>query len=157
MLAAAQRVAPESVAIDLYRGLGRLPLFNADLESQPSAAVDELSALVAGADALLIAGPEYAHGVSGALKNALDWLVGGEAFVNKPVALWNASPRATHAQAALAETITTMSGRLSSEAALSLPLLGTSLSAAQIAADADMSAAMRAALERYAALLRLWL
>ena len=45
------------------------------------------------ADALLIASPEYAHGVSGVMKNALDWLVGDEAFVGKPVALVNTSPR----------------------------------------------------------------
>ena len=75
------------------------------------------------ADGLLISSPEYAHGVPGAMKNALDWLVGGEEFIYKPVALLNASPRATHAQASLAETIRTMSGRLVPEASIAVPSL----------------------------------
>ncbi|MGH8137417.1 MAG: NADPH-dependent FMN reductase [Steroidobacteraceae bacterium] len=76
-----------------------------------------LSGRIRTCDGLLIASPEYAHGVPGVLKNALDWLVAGEEFVGKPVALFNASPRASHAQASLTETITTMSGRIISEAA----------------------------------------
>ena len=63
-----------------------------------------LASLIA-SDALVIASPEYAHGVSGVIKNALDWMVGNESFVNKPVALFNTSPRAKHAQAALRETL----------------------------------------------------
>jgi NAD(P)H-dependent FMN reductase len=44
---------------------------------------------------------EYADGVPGTLKNALDWIVGSGEIIDKPVALVNASPRATHAQASL--------------------------------------------------------
>jgi len=58
-------------------------------------------------DAIVIASPEYAHGVAGALKNALDWLVGSETFAGKPVVLVNAAPRAFHAQAALREILST--------------------------------------------------
>ena len=46
------------------------------------------------------------------LKNALDWMVSNSVFVNKPVALWNASPRAYHAFDALRETLRVMSARL---------------------------------------------
>ena len=79
-------------------------------------------------DALLIASPEYAHGVSGVMKNALDWMVGNESFVDRPVGLLNASPRASHAQAALRETITTMSARIIDAACITVPLLGSGLS-----------------------------
>ena len=53
----------------------RLPLYDGDLEAQglPDS-VQALAAQVAGADALLIASPEYNKGPSGVLKNALDWL-----------------------------------------------------------------------------------
>ena len=60
----------------------------------------------------------------GAFKNLLDWLVGGPEVVGKPVALWNASPRAAHAQASLREIVATMSGRLVEGAALEITLLG---------------------------------
>ena len=155
LLEAAGRIAPPALRIELYDGLGQLPLFNPDVDAAASRAVARLEAAVRASDALLIACPEYAHGVPGAFKNALDWLVGGEAFVNKPLALWNTAPRARHAQQALAEIVTTMSGRLLPEAGLALPLLGTTVDAAAIAADPAMRAAIQAALIRYAAALRL--
>src|SRR6185312_6929223 len=67
------------------------------------------------------------HGVSGVLKNALDWMVGNESFVGKPVGLLNASSRATIAQAALREILDTMSARIVSDACLTIPLLGSGL------------------------------
>ena len=90
-------------------------------------AVVQLRRAVDASDALLIATPEYARGVSGIIKNALDWLVSHEGFVGKPVALLNASPRAHHAQAALRETLRTMSAQILEEASAAIPLLGAGL------------------------------
>ena len=118
MLRMAADCAPAGLRLDFHRGLGDLPLFNPDLELHEPAAVLRLRAEIAIADALLIASPEYAHGVSGVMKNALDWMVGSGVFVAKPVVLWNASPRASHALAALRETLTVMSARLVEEASL---------------------------------------
>jgi chromate reductase len=153
LLRAAAMVAPTTVRVDLYTELGSLPLFNPDLDPSRQSAVVNLSRLVGTADGLLFACPEYAHGVPGALKNALDWLVAGEEFVHKPIALWNTSPRAAHAQAALAEIVATMSGRIVSDAGLAVPLLGTTFSAEQIAANPDWKAQMRDALRRFAAVI----
>jgi chromate reductase len=143
-------LAPEGIEIALYEGLGDLPHFNPDLEEDEPAAVTDWRARVRGADGLLISCPEYAHGVPGVLKNALDWLVGGDEFIRKPVALLNAAPRATHAQASLAETVTVMSGRLVAEASIAVPLLGTKLDEAGIAANPEMSSALRAAVVAFA-------
>ena len=150
LLRAAAAVAPATVSVTLYGELGTLPPFNPDLDPQHLPSVQALAHLVGGADGLLFACPEYAHGVPGVLKNALDWLVAGEEFVHKPVALWNASPRAAHAQAALAEIVSTMSGRIVSEACIAVPLLGTEWTDAQIAADPDWRRAMQGALRRFA-------
>jgi len=62
--------------------------------------------------------------VPGALKNALDWIVGSGELVDKPVALLNASPRATLAQVSLTETIRVMSAYVVEEASLRIPLMG---------------------------------
>lgn len=121
---AAVRLAPPPLQLSVYPGLAALPLFNPDLEQAPPPAVRELRQAVAAADALLIASPEYAHGVSGVMKNALDWLVSFEGAVGKPVALVNTSPRAHHADDALREVLQTMSASLVPGACLSLPLLG---------------------------------
>ena len=131
-LTALAAIAPTNVNVTLFAGLGDLPLFNPDLEACTIRPVEVLRCALADADGLIIASPEYAHGVSGVLKNALDWLVAGEEFVHMPVALINTSPRASHAQAALREIITTMSGRIIEEACVSVPLLGSDLDAAAI-------------------------
>ncbi len=120
MLEMAADCAPAGLHIKLYPGLGALPLFNPDLEVQEPLSVAQLRHEIGSADALLIASPEYAHGVSGVMKNALDWMVASGVFVSKPVVLWNASPRASHALAALRETLTVMSARLIDEARLEL-------------------------------------
>lgn len=155
LLLAAARVAPEGVEVTLYNGLGRLPHFNPDVEQQ--ALPDEVAELrrrVGDADGLLISSPEYAHGVPGSLKNALDWLVGGIEFVSKPVALLNPSPRSTFAQAQLAETLRTMSGRIVTESCIALPVAGRGLDAEGIVADPALSHALAAALASFADAIR---
>lgn len=121
---AAARLAPAPLEVTVYAGLGKLPPFNPDLEADPPRVVREFRAAVETAGALLVASPEYAHGISGVLKNALDWLVSFEGFIDKPVALVNTSPRARHAHEALREILQTMSARILSEASVTLPLLG---------------------------------
>jgi len=149
LLRAAALLAPAEAEIDLYTGLGGLPHFNPDLEEAEPPAVTELRVRVREAGGLLFAVPEYAHGVPGALKNLLDWLVGGEEFIYKPVALLNASPRATHAQASLRETIRTMSGNIVEEASIAVPLLGKTLDPAAMAADPEIADLLRGALAAF--------
>lgn len=132
LLRAVARLAPAGIEVALYRGLGELPLFNPDLDADACAPVADLKWRILRADALLIASPEYAHGVTGAIKNGLDWMVGNESFVDKPVALLNASPRAVHALAALRETLVTMSARLVDGACMTVPLLGSGLDESDI-------------------------
>lgn len=124
---AAARLAPAPMTITLFSGLGTLPLFNPDLEAAPPSAVLALRSAIAGSSALLVASPEYAHGISGVMKNALDWLVSFEGFVDKPIALINTSPRATHAYEALREVLQTMSAAIVPEASVTIPLLGAGL------------------------------
>jgi NAD(P)H-dependent FMN reductase len=127
LLRAAARLAPPEIFIELYRELATLPLFNVDLEASDPPPVATLRSRIIAADAVLIASPEYAHGVTGVIKNALDWMVSNESFVDKPVGLLNASPRASIAQAALLETLVTMSARVVPNACATVPLLGSGL------------------------------
>ena len=128
LLRAVRRVAPEGVELVMYDGLGQLPLFNPDLDVEGAAAPAAVAALrqmLIAADAVLISSPEYAHGVPGALKNMLDWLVSTGELVEKPVALLNASPAGgAYAQASLLETLRTMNWRVVDEASLMEPFVG---------------------------------
>ena len=147
LLEACRRVAPPHT-LTLFEELGALPLFNPDLEADLPATVRALHSAIEGTDALLIASPEYAHGVTGVLKNALDWLVSFPPFVDRPVAIFNASPRSVHADAALREILTTMSARLVVDACLALPLRSTGPTVEAIVAAHGGS--MRAALDSLA-------
>ena len=149
-LEALARLAPEGVKVLVYRDLAKLPPFNPDDdgEDRPKPEpVETLRALVGASDALVIATPEYAHGVPGALKNALDWLVASETFAGKPVVLINASPRAFHAEASLRETLATMAARLVPEAFAALSLAGKSLTAEEVLADPVNARRLKESLE----------
>jgi chromate reductase, NAD(P)H dehydrogenase (quinone) len=140
---AASRLAPAPMHVHVFDGMGALPLFNPDLEDDAPAAVREFRRHVDSSAALLIASPEYAHGVSGVMKNALDWLVSFEGTVNKPVALVNTSPRAHHAYDALAETLRTMSLDLVAAASITVPLLGSIVTEEAMLASPEVSALVR--------------
>jgi len=82
--------APTGVGAEVYGGLTGLPHFNPDDDGTSlPAPVAELRAAVAGSDAVLFCTPEYAGTLPGALKNLLEWLVGGTEMTDKPVAWVN--------------------------------------------------------------------
>lgn len=110
---AVARVVPTGVHVDIYDGIGGLPHFSPDLDEAPPEAVIALRTAIGAADAIVITTPEYAHGMPGALKNALDWLVSAAEPIDKPVLLVSASPGgAAHAHAQFSEVLRTMSMRL---------------------------------------------
>jgi len=151
LLRLAMEVAPDDVRIVMYEGLASLPHFNPDDDvDTPPAPVLDLRARVGDADGLLLCSPEYAHGVPGSLKNALDWLVASVELPHKPVALLNASPWATHAQASLVETLTVMTTRIVHEACATIPVTRGDLAADGTIASTEIRAALRAALDVFA-------
>lgn len=148
LLRAAQIAAPaQGIDITLYQGLGNLPIFNPDLEGVEDQAVLDFRANLTDADGILIASPEYAHGVTGAIKNALDWVVASGEFMSKPVVALNASGRATIAQAALIDTIGTMDANILHEACVTIALNGKGYSEADILDDPETAAPLHSALK----------
>ncbi|MFL5560084.1 MAG: NADPH-dependent FMN reductase, partial [Gemmatimonadaceae bacterium] len=118
VLEAVRELAPAGVEVELYNGLADLPHFNPDDDVDPlPSAVAAWRAEIARADALLLCSPEYARGVPGSLKNALDWLVSGFEIIGKPIASINASPLSSAGQDALLTTLRTV-GNLVTEASI---------------------------------------
>jgi chromate reductase len=113
LLRAMVSVAPD-VELVVYDGLGGLPHFSPDLDVDPlPAPVAALRTRIGAVDALAISSPEYAHGMPGSLKNALDWLVSAFEPIDKPVLLVSGSPGgAAHTHAQLLEVLRTMSMRV---------------------------------------------
>jgi NAD(P)H-dependent FMN reductase len=140
-------LSAEMAHVSVYVGLGEIPPFNPDHDGDdaPLAVVEFRSALQA-CDAVVISSPEYAHGVPGVLKNALDWIVGSGELIDKPVALINGSMQATHAHASLKETLTVMSARVVSQASITVSLANGKRDANAIIADGALSAALKSAM-----------
>jgi len=150
VLDAVAALLPPHVRVARYDGLADLPAFNPDLDGEgavPPPPVARWRGAVAAADAVVICSPEYAHGVPGALKNALDWLVSGPDVPGLPVAVVNATTRAHHAHESLMETLRTMSAEVVEAACVRLPLAPGQRTADALLADPALAAMLTAALE----------
>lgn len=147
-LEALAAIAPEHVGIEVG-DTASLPLFNPDREGENIPAVMQLKSALRESSGLIIASPEYAHGISGPMKNALDWLVSGDEFPYKPIMLINTSPRASYAQEALIEVLTTMAGTIIEEAYVSIPLLSSGFDKDGILNDADCVSALESGLTEF--------
>jgi chromate reductase len=93
LLREALELVPEDARLEVF-DLEGIPPFNQDLENQPPEKVKEFKAKIKGADAILIATPEYNYSIPGVLKNAIDWAsrpYGDNVLEGKPVALMGAS------------------------------------------------------------------
>jgi chromate reductase len=104
------KLAPSNTQMILYGGLGSLPPF--DDSQQAPASVTDLRKQIAEADAVLLCTPEYAFGVPGILKNALDWTVGSGELTDKPVAVVTAALGGDKAHASLLLTLSALSSKV---------------------------------------------
>lgn len=103
-------LASKDIAVTICKDIGNLPHFD-DSDPAPAAVIKFRSQLKE-AHGVLICTPEYAFGVPGSLKNALDWTVSSGDFVDKPVALVTASSGGEHAHASLQLTLKAISSKI---------------------------------------------
>lgn len=113
---------PSDTTFEIFEGLDEIAHFSPGLpDTEP---VARLKAAIAKADAVVICTPEYAFGVPGTLKNALDWTVGTGDLNDKPVSAISASPLnsgGNNALASLLLTLTALGTKKTDAAALSIP------------------------------------
>ncbi|MNB82131.1 NADPH azoreductase [compost metagenome] len=124
LLRALEEIAPPDIALSTYAGLGGLPVFSPDLEDLPLPdSVVHFKRCMEACDGILISSPEYARGIPGGLKNAIDWLVSGDLVIAKPIALVHASHRGDDMLAALRLVLSTISSRFNEELFLRFPFM----------------------------------
>lgn len=100
---AAAHLGPTAVH---FADLEQIPLLNPDRFEDDLPAVATWRQAIAASEVVLLAAPEYAGGLSGAVKNALDWIVGSGEFYRKPVGLVSAGTSGgAHARHNLAQTL----------------------------------------------------
>jgi chromate reductase, NAD(P)H dehydrogenase (quinone) len=122
--------------ISIYQGLTGIPHFNPDLDTNaPPPEVAEFRQLLKSADGILICTPEYAMGVPGTLKNAIDWTVSSCEFSKKPVALITASSLGEKGHASLLETLRIIEANITDETQLRISYAKTKISTEGIITD----------------------
>jgi NAD(P)H-dependent FMN reductase len=145
LLDAAARLAPGSLTVSAFTALAELPAFSPDVEEGPGPLPDAVShwrAALAAADMVLISSPEYAHGIPGVLKNALDWVVGSGELVGKPVGLLNASAASQFAHPQLVEVLTVMSAVVVPEATVLIDIPRRGADTTRLAAEPSIARAL---------------
>ena len=152
LLGALPLLAMPQLEFTFREPLDSLPFFNPDIElAGPPASVERWRAEIRDHAALVICSPEYAHGVPGVLKNALDWLVGGVEIVGKPIAVIQTSLPSTTAHASLLEILRVMGGQVVPAASVGIQLRGRNLDERGIASDPALSATLRTAMNALSA------
>jgi chromate reductase len=157
LLHAAIALASGTMNFSLYQGLGDLPHFNPDLDVDDSIStipVTDLRTQLKAADGVLICTPEYANGVPGTLKNALDWIVSSGEFMNKPVAVISASPTpmgGEKAHASLLLTLSIMDAKIVEGGTLIIPFINMKLNSEGKITDSGTAHELRSLLDALAA------
>ncbi len=120
-------LAPAGVMVETWDGLGTLPPYSPDDDGDaPPAAVTAFRTRLRAADAVIVCTPEYAFGMPGVLKNALDWLVSSGELHRRPVAALAASPSADGGVRALGwlrQTLTAMDAIVPPAATFAVPFV----------------------------------
>ena len=112
------KLLPEGVEVEVFDQLAAIPPYNEDDEHETPPAVAALNAAIAGADAVLVATPEYNASIPGVLKNALDWVsrpIASTSLMGKPAAVIGASTSlfgAVWAQAETRKVLSTIGARV---------------------------------------------
>jgi chromate reductase, NAD(P)H dehydrogenase (quinone) len=147
LLHATAGLAPANVIVSYYEGLNDLPHFNPEIDLEEALAPVELwRSQLKAADGVLICTPEYAKGVPGVLKNALDWIVSSGEFLNKPVAVLSASPTpwgGEYAHTSILLTLNMMDAKIAEDATLIVPHIGLKLSKAGVLTDPETELALK--------------
>jgi chromate reductase, NAD(P)H dehydrogenase (quinone) len=119
------RLSPAGVQFNIYDGLEEIPPFNDSREIPDT--VKSFIRQIEDSDGVFICSPEYAYGVPGVLKNALDWTVSTVSFYQKPVALITAASSGEKAHASLLLTLTALSTKISAGTSLLIPAVRSKL------------------------------
>lgn len=118
---------PADTEFVIYKEMASIPAF----DDRDNKAVNQFRQLIRQADGVLICTPEYAFGVPGALKNALDWTVSTGDFDKKPVALITASSVGDKGHASLLNTLSALGANVMEGGALLISFIRAKLAGGQ--------------------------
>ena len=132
ILRAIASIIPENVTYTIFEDIDKFPHFNPDNE-EGNEYVAKFRQALKNADAVIICTPEYAFGVPGVLKNALDWVVSSGELNEKPIAAISASQMYMGGDKALASlllTLTALGTKFTDRSSISIPAISKKINEA---------------------------
>lgn len=106
LIKAIVELSAASLDITVFDGIADMPQFNPDHDGDNvTNEVSKFRQQLNDAEGIIICTPEYAHGVPGTLKNAIDWTISSSSFPHKPTMLITASTGGYYGHKALMETL----------------------------------------------------
>ncbi len=131
---------PVGTNYTIYNGLRDIPAFDPGIDNEsPAVPVSDLRKKLSQADGIIICTPEYAFGVPGALKNALDWTVSSGSFSGKPTSLITASTGGENAHEAMIKILGAIDAKLTPETTLLIQFVRSKMDADGNISDPDTS------------------
>jgi NAD(P)H-dependent FMN reductase len=150
LIRAIEELGKDFFDLRLFDLIGELPQFNPDMDNEsPPILVADFRKLLHEADGILICTPEYAMGVPGSLKNAIDWTVSSMEFSQKPTALITASLSGVKAHASLMETLLVIEAKIPDETQLIISFIKTKVNEAGVITDEKTKAGVQKLLEAF--------
>lgn len=138
-------LVPSSIEFSIYDGIGQLPHFDGSETTPPQVA--DFQERVRNADGIFICSPEYAFGVPGTLKNALDWTVGSGDFSGKPIAFITAASSGEYAHESLGKILGAIDTRIPSGGSLLIQGIRGKLNQEGIFTDQRLTADIQAVID----------
>ena len=143
-------LAEHELEIKTFDGIAKLPQFNPDDDDETVApVVADFRRQLDEAEGVLICTPEYAHGVPGALKNAIDWTISSSQFPHKPTMLITASTGGHYGHRALMETLKAIEAKDIEELQMVIPFAKTKISMQNEITDETTLAATRELIDHF--------
>ncbi|MEA5405326.1 NADPH-dependent FMN reductase [Arcicella sp. DC2W] len=140
----------DSLIVNTFDGIDKLPHFNPDTKTEDiDSIVTDFRSQINKADGVIICTPEYAHGIPGSLKNAIDWTVGSGEFSGKPTALITASTDGTIGHQALLEVLRVIEAKNIEQLHLLIQFIRTKISQEGEIIDKDTLSAVKALGQRF--------
>jgi chromate reductase, NAD(P)H dehydrogenase (quinone) len=153
ILRALVEFASGDMSFSFYEGIGNLPHFNPEIDYNHLASVQDWRTQLKESEGVIFCTPEYAHGVPGVLKNAVDWIVSSGEFMNKPTAVISASPSidgGNKANLSLVQTLKVMMAEIPEGATLCIPAVSAKLNDQGEIIDSETAQALQSLLSTLA-------
>ena len=148
-ISAVTKILGSGYEVTTLSSISDLPHFNPDLDNEhPPVQVEELRKNISRADGILICTPEYAMGVPGSLKNALDWTVSSSSFSKKPVLALVASSQGEKAHQSLIDILNVIEAKVHS---LLIPFAKTKINVEGKITDSQTSSELKTRLDQFVA------